>query len=222
MIDPPVIEQKQQSRLILAGNLVAKPHIRYRANPVIPVAEFVVATNHTWFDKKTNSYKDWTTFHPCHFEGQDVEEHFLYADKGQFLFLQGNLATITLAKGQKTKDLVQVETLTVLGRGVHSGINQLFCHATISSSIKLVTTESNSLLAEFQVTVNQAGFQNDAVKVSGQKIERSVHLWGKSAQYIHDKCQPGTEVLIEGALNYQANDKSKQFIDAKKVIICPK
>lgn len=215
---PPIPAAEQQCRLILAGNLVAKPEIRYRANPIVPIAEFVVATNNSWFDKKTNSFKDWTTFHNCHFEGLEVEKQFLYAEKGQLILLQGALSTIK--KYDKNRDIVQVETLSVLGKGVHSGINQLITHATISSEIKVVKTENNSLLSEFTVTINQPKFSEDH-HFKGQKVERSVHLWGKSGQYIADKCTIGSEILIEGSINYLSTNKLQQFIDAKKVIICP-
>ncbi len=220
MIEHTTPETKQQCRVVLAGNLVAKPEIRYRANPVVPVAEFVVATNNSWFDKKTNQFKDWTTFHTCHFEGLGVEEQFLYADKGQLIFLQGAIATGNKKNG--LKDLIQVESLSVLGKGVHSGMNQIFCNATINSDIKVVQTENNSLLTEFSVTINQPAFQDKDHHFKGQKIERLVHLWGKSGQYIHDKCELGSEILIEGWLSYVSNNKSQQLIEAKKVIICPK
>lgn len=220
MIEHTIPESKQQCRVVLAGNLVAKPEIRYRANPVVPVAEFVMATNNSWFDKKTNSFKDWTTFHTCHFEGHGVEEQFLYADKGQLIFLQGSLATAT--KNTTSKDFIQVESLSVLGKGVHSGINQIFVNATINSTIKVVNTENNALLTEFSVTINQPGFIDKDHHFKGQKVDRLVHLWGKSGQYIADKCELGSEILIEGWLSYLSNNKNQQLIEAKKVIICPK
>ena len=210
-------EKKQQCHMIIAGNLVAKPEIRYRANPVVPIAEFVIASNHSWFDKKTKSFKDWTSYHKCHFEGHHVEEHFIYADKGQLVLLHGALAT-----SRKTgKDYVQVESLSLIGKGIHTGINQLVCHATLHSEIKLVTTEGDKTLAEFEVTINEPGFVESDHHFSGQKIHRMVHLWGKPAEAFAKKAVLGEQLLIEGALNYVSTNKSKQFIDAKKVIICP-
>lgn len=210
-------EKKQQCHIILAGNLVAKPEIRYRANPVVPVAEFVVATNQSWFDKKTNSYKDWTSYHACHFEGHHVEEQFLYADKGQFLLIHGALAT----SQQRNKDHVQVETLSVLGRGVHSGLNHLICDALLSSKVKLVKTENNASLAEFTVTINEPGFAESDHHFSGQKIERLVHLWGKTAEFFANKATINDRFLLEGNLSYISNNKAQQLIEAKKVILYP-
>ncbi len=210
-------ESKQQCHVILAGNLVAKPEIRYRANPVVPIAEFVIATNHSWFDKKSNSFKDWTSYHQCHFEGQNVEQHFLFADKGQLIMLHGALAT---SKSQ-SKDVIQVESLSVLGKGVHNGVNQLICNATVDSEIKLVKTENNVSLAEFTVTINEPGFSEANHHFKGQKIQRLVHLWGKTAEYFAKKAQLHQQVLIEGSVSYVGNNKKQQFIEAKKVIICP-
>lgn len=210
-------ESKQQCHIILAGNLVAKPEVRYRANPVVPIAEFVVATNNSWFDKKTNSFKDWTSYHHCHLEGHHVEEHFLFAEKGQLLMLHGALAT----SKRTGKDFVQVECLSVLGKGIHIGINQAVCNATLMSEVKLVKTENNISLAEFLVTINEPGFNEADHNFKGQKIERLVHLWGKSAEYFASKAAVGQQVLIEGSVSYVSTQKNKQFIEAKKVIICP-
>ena len=211
------VEKKQQCHVLLAGNLVAKPEIRYRANPVVPVAEFVIATNHSWFDKKTNSFKDWTTYHACHFEGQNVEDQFLFADKGQLLLIHGALATTT----KRQKDMVQVESLSLLGKGVHSSINQVICNGTLISEVKLVKTENDKSLAEFTISINEPGFIESDHHFNGQKIERLVHLWGRSAEYFYNKAVVGEQLLIEGSLTYVSNNKTKQFIDAKKAIICP-
>lgn len=211
-------EKKQQCHVILAGNLVAKPEIRYRANPVVPVAEFVLATNHSWYDKKSNSYKDWTSYHACHFEGHHVEEQFLYAEKGQFLLIHGALST----SPKRQKNHVQVETLSVLGKGVHSGVNHLICDAQLSSTVKLVKTENNASLAEFTVTINEPGFVESDHHFSGQKVERLVHLWGKTAEYFANKAQPNDRFIIEGSLSYISNNKAQQLIDAKKVIFYPR
>ncbi|OUS23901.1 hypothetical protein A9Q98_14305 [Thalassotalea sp. 42_200_T64] len=211
------IEKQQQCHAILAGNLVAKPEIRYRANPVVPIAEFVIATNHSWFDKKSNSFKDWTSYHACHFEGQHVEKHFLHADKGQLLLIHGALAT----SDKTAKDYIQVESLSVLGKGIHSGINQIICNATLCSAVKLVKTENNVSLAEFTVTINEPGFVESDHHFKGQKIQRLVHLWGKTAEYFASKVKDNEQLLIEGSVSYVSNNKQQQFIDAKRVIICP-
>ncbi|WP_371187600.1 single-stranded DNA-binding protein [Thalassotalea maritima] len=210
-------EKKQQCHVLLAGNLVAKPEIRYRANPVVPVAEFVIATNHSWFDKKTSSYKDWTSYHPCHFEGAHVEDQFLYANKGQLVLIHGALTTST----KLSKDFVQVQSLSLLGKGVHNSVNQLICQATLQNDVKLVHTENNTPLVEFNVTINASGFGDTEHRVAGQRIERLVHLWGRPAEYFYNKASVGDQLLVEGSLSYLANNKRQQFIDAKKIIICP-
>ncbi|MDN3652440.1 single-stranded DNA-binding protein [Thalassotalea ponticola] len=209
-------QQKQQCHIILAGNLVAKPEIRYRANPVVPVAEFVIATNHSWFDKRSNSYKDWTSYHACHFEGQHVEDQFLFADKGQLVLIHGALAT----SNKRQKDFVQVGSLSLLGHGVHNSVNQVICNATLQSDVKLVQTENQVSLAEFTVSINEPGFIESDLNFNGQHIERLVHLWGKAAEYFASKASIGQQLVIEGRLNYVANNKRQQFIDAKKAILC--
>ena len=64
-------------KVTLLGNLVAKPEVRYFTNPVLAVAEIVIATHSRWFDKSSNQYKEWTDFHTIKVIGDIVEETFL-------------------------------------------------------------------------------------------------------------------------------------------------
>ena len=41
----------------LLGNLVAKPEIRYQANPVVAIAELTLATHSRWYDKASKKFK---------------------------------------------------------------------------------------------------------------------------------------------------------------------
>lgn len=200
----------QQSQVILAGNLVAKPDIRYRANPAIPICEFVIATHQRWFDKSSNGYKEWSTFHTCYVQGDIIEREFIHADKGQLIFLKGNLA------GDGNKHLVWVNEISVVGKGIGQSINQLTMQATLVSDVKLMQTQNNATMAEFTIECLQSG-----MPAKQASVQRIVHIFGKSAQYLADKGKIGQQLLLEGSLAQQNDNKQLQLIDTKRVIICP-
>jgi single-stranded DNA-binding protein len=191
--------------LILAGNLVAKPEVRYRANPMLPVTDITVATHNRWFDKKSQTYKDWTTFHKVHIEGESVEKELLNCDKGQLVYIQGNLQTSKDGK----QDYIVGDYIQVMGKGTVQSINRIFCTAELSSTIKLVTTEQGGQLAHFTVSLHQ----------NNKVITRQVNLWGKTASQIAQMAKVGQQLIIEGGLNYQKDKKQLQLIDAKQVIL---
>ncbi|TKB46616.1 single-stranded DNA-binding protein [Thalassotalea mangrovi] len=200
----------QQCQLVLAGNLVAKPDIRYRANPAIPVCEFVIATHHRWFDKSSNSFKDWTTYLTCFAQGDMLEREFIHADKGQLVMLTGKLS------GDGNKHLVWVNDISVLGKGLAQSINQLHMQATLVSEVKLMQTQNNVAMAEFTIQCRQSG-----MPAKYASVQRLVHVFGKSAQYLADKAQTGQQLLLEGHLAQQNEQKQLQLIDTRRVIICP-
>ena len=51
------IQHQQLCTVTLLGNLVAKPDIRYRTNPVSAVTEIILAT--TTLGKCANSFSNW-------------------------------------------------------------------------------------------------------------------------------------------------------------------
>ncbi|TLU65716.1 single-stranded DNA-binding protein [Thalassotalea litorea] len=200
----------QQCQVVLAGNLVAKPEVRYRANPATPVSEFVIATHQRWFDKSTNSYKDWTTYLTCLAQGESLEREFIHADKGQLVMLSGQLG------GDNDKHLILTDDVSVVGKGLAQSINQLHMQATLVSEVKLMQTQNNATMAEFTVQCQQSG-----LPAKHAKAERIVHVFGKSAQFLADKAKPNQQVIIEASIAQQGDHKQLQLIDAKRVIICP-
>ena len=74
--------EHQLCTVTLLGNLVSKPDIRYKANPIVAITEIVLATNSKWLDKNTNKYKEWVSYHHIKVEGKLVEQALLTANKG--------------------------------------------------------------------------------------------------------------------------------------------
>lgn len=192
-------------QVTLSGNLVAKPEIRYRTNPVTAVAELVIATHNRWFDKKTQSYKDWTTFHKAYVEGDAVEDEFRFCDKGQLIYLTGSLDT---AKGGR-QDFVRADYFHILGKGGQLSLNHITATAELAETPKLMTTEQGSHFCHLNLLLN----------VNGKALNRPLNIWGKQAQYLAQYGQQGQQVVIEGGLNYQKDKKQLQLIDGKQVIL---
>ena len=192
-------------QVTLSGNLVAKPEIRYRTNPVTAVAELVIATHNRWFDKKTQSYKDWTTFHKAYVEGDSVEEELRFCDKGQLIYLNGSLDT-----GKEGKqDFVRANYFHILGKGGQLSLNQITATAELAETPRLMTSESGSHFCHLNLQLN----------IGGKTLFRPLNIWGKQAQYLAQYGQQGQQVIIEGCLNYQKDRKQLQLIDGKQVIL---
>jgi single-stranded DNA-binding protein len=202
------------SQVTLLGNLVAKPEIRYKVNPVLPIAEFVVATHSQWFNRASNSFKDWTTFHPIRVEGEVVEQGLAFAEKGQLVYLQGCLIT----KQKSKKEVVYADKLQLFAKGGKQGINSVFCTGVVNSSVQQLTTENNKQMMQFSIAIHQRLFSLTQGKFIEQSINRIVHVWGESAKTVAEGLLIGDDVVIEGSLTYQNDDVKSQIIETKKMI----
>ena len=197
----------------LLGNLVSKPNIRYQANPVVAIAELTLATHSRWFDKTSNQYKEWTSFHTIKVIGDAVEQALIHAEKGDVLLVQGYL----LNSKKSAREIIHATFAQSYAKGYAKSLNQIQCSGKICSEINLVTTESNTDLAEFCININHQVFSPITQNPKTFSIERRVHVWGKRAKYIAENAHINEKIVIDGKLNY-LNDKNKsQFIEAKQV-----
>jgi len=211
----PILQRADLCGITLAGNLVHAPKIRYQANPVLAIADITIATHSRWFDKTSNSYKEWTTYHDVKVVGDIVEQHLLHAQKGEVVLLQGHLSH----QKKTNNDLLLATFIQVFAKGYSQEINQLQCSGKLVTPFRLITTENNKLFAEAIMSiVQQVSYYNKPQKHT-LIIERPVHIWGKQAQYLAEKAQQGDEVIIEGKLSYINNGRKSQFIDAKQILL---
>jgi len=218
------VQEQQLCAVTLLGNLVAKPDIRYRANPVSAITEITLATSSKWLDKKTNQYKEWTSYHHIKVEGDLVEQALLTANKGDIILVQGYLSNIKASNVQTTNATVQNNLSIVhasfiqkFNKGYTQTVNQVFCSGQIASAPQLITTQNNKNLAQVNITINQQDYSVNKQSWQNHKIERELHVWGKQAQYIVENAQVGDSVMVEGKLSYLATAEKKQFIEAKIV-----
>lgn len=213
----PPVQRQQLCSVTLLGNLVAKPDIRYRTNPVSAVTEIILATSTKWLDKKSNQYKEWTSYHHIKVEGDLVEQALLTADKGDIILVQGYLSNIKPANTELPSHptIVHANYIQQFSKGYTQTINQIHCSAQIASAPQLIKTQSNKNLARVNISVNQRVYSIDKQCWQNILIERELHVWGKQAEHMIANVAIGDNVMIEGKLSYLTSADKTQFIDAK-------
>jgi single-stranded DNA-binding protein len=217
------VQSQQLCAVTLLGNLVAKPDIRYRANPVSAITEITLATSSRWLDKKTNKYKEWTSFHHIKVEGDLVEQSLLTADKGDIILVQGYLGNIKPSKTTEKSHpaIVHANFIQKFNKGYTQTVNQIFCSGQLVSLPQLITTQNDKKLAQVNIIINQQIYSVEKHCWQSQKVEREVHVWGKQAQYLVENAVVDSNVMIEGKLSYLATADKTQFIEAKVVHLLP-
>ena len=211
----------QLCAVTLLGNLVAKPDIRYKANPVVAITEIVLATTSKWLDKKTNSYKEWTSYHHVKVEGELVEQALRYADKGDIILVHGYLSNIkpnnSNTANQEHPSIVHASFVQKFAKGYTQSINQIHCSGTLTSAPQLMLTEHNKQLAQATVAINQHVYSTEKEQWQNVTIERPIHIWGKQAQYLAEQGAKDDELVIEGKLSYASNTHKSQYIEVLKL-----
>jgi len=199
----------------LLGNLVAKPVIRYQANPILAIAEFTLATHSKWFDKTSKQYKEWTSYHVVKVIGDIVERSLVHAQKGELILIQGYL----LNSKKTGREIIHATYAQTFAKGYARSINQIHCSAQVNSPIQLVTTEQDKELAEIKLSINHLVYSPITQQINTLKIERIVHVWGKQAHYLNEHLQLGDQVIIDGKLSYLNDANKSQFIEAQQIVL---
>jgi len=78
------------NKVILIGNLGRDPEIRYTQGGE-PIANFSLATNESWTDKKTGQRQERTEWHRCEVFGKQAQVVRDYCTKGKQIYLEGSL-----------------------------------------------------------------------------------------------------------------------------------
>jgi single-strand DNA-binding protein len=113
------------NKVILLGNLTRDPQVRYTPGGTA-VAELGLAVNRTWFDQKTNSRREETTFVDVTLWGRQAEVAGEYLAKGRQVLIEGRLQLDTWEdkeSGQKRSKLkvISENMKMVGGRGEGGG-----------------------------------------------------------------------------------------------------
>ena len=80
------------NKVILIGNLGAKPELKYSSTG-IGIANLSVATSESWTDKNTGQKQEKTEWHRVSVFGKLAEVIAKYCDKGSKVYVEGKLQT---------------------------------------------------------------------------------------------------------------------------------
>ena len=124
------------NKVILIGNLGAKPELKYGASGNA-IANISVATSDSWTDKDTGQKQERTEWHRVSMFGKLAEIANQYTDKGSKVYVEGKLET------RKYTDNAGVEKYST--SIVISGFNGVF---QILDSAKNTTTNTDTVAQE--------------------------------------------------------------------------
>ncbi|MFT5812420.1 MAG: single-strand DNA-binding protein [Psychroserpens sp.] len=209
------LPQNHLCSVTLLGNLVNKPDIRYQANPVVAFAEFTLATHSRWFDKTSNKFKEWTSYHTVKVIGEIVERALIHADKGDIILLQGYL----INSKKNNREIIHASYAQTFPKGYAQSINQIHCSGNIVSDLKVITTEHNKELTEIILESQQHIFSAITLKYHVATIQRPIHVWGKQALYLAEHGKRNDQIIVDGKLSYLNNKNKNQFIDVQKAVL---
>ena len=80
------------NKVILVGNLGAKPEVKYASNGNA-ISNLSVATSESWTDKNTGQKQEKTEWHRVSLFGKIAEIAGQYLDKGSKVYVEGKLQT---------------------------------------------------------------------------------------------------------------------------------
>ena len=80
------------NKVILVGNLGAKPEIKYASNGNA-ISNLSIATSESWTDKNTGEKQEKTEWHRVSLFGKLAEIAAQYTDKGSKVYVEGKLET---------------------------------------------------------------------------------------------------------------------------------
>ena len=80
------------NKVILIGNLGAKPELKYSSSNV-GITNLSVATSESWTDKNTGQKQEKTEWHRVGVFGKPAEVITKYCDKGSKVYVEGKLQT---------------------------------------------------------------------------------------------------------------------------------
>ena len=212
------LPQNHLCTVTLLGNLVNKPDIRYQANPVVAFAEFTLATHSRWFDKTSNKFKEWTSYHTVKVIGDIVERALIFAEKGDIILVQGYL----INSKKNNREIIHANYAQTFPKGYAQSINQIHYSGRIISDINVLTTEHNKELTEITIESEQQIFSIITHKYHVVKIQHPVHIWGKQALYLAEHGKINDQIIVDGKLSYLNNKNKNQFIDAQQAVLISK
>ena len=150
------MQKSSVNKVILVGNLGAKPEIKYAANGNA-VTNLSVATSDSWVDKSTGQKQERTEWHRVSLFGKLAEVAAQYTDKGSKVYVEGKLET----RKYTDKDGIEKYSTNIVVGGFN-GVFQMLDRRDDSSS----STSNEDVTAKNQVEpkitpVTEEEFEDD-------------------------------------------------------------
>ena len=129
------------NKVILVGNLGAKPEVKYASNGNA-ISNLSVATSESWTDKSTGQKQERTEWHRVSLFGKLAEIAGQYLDKGSKVYVEGKLQT----RKYTDKDGIERWTTDVVVSGFNGTLQMLDRRDDSSSNTpsENVTTKGQS------------------------------------------------------------------------------
>ena len=108
------------NKVILVGNLGAKPEVKYASNGNA-ISNLSVATSESWTDKSTGQKQERTEWHRVSLFGKLAEIAGQYLDKGSKVYVEGKLQT----RKYTDKDGIERWTTDIVVSGFNGTLQML-------------------------------------------------------------------------------------------------
>ena len=144
------------NKVILVGNLGAKPEVKYASNGNA-ISNLSVATSESWTDKSTGQKQERTEWHRVSLFGKLAEIAGQYLDKGSKVYVEGKLQT----RKYTDKDGIERWTTDVVVSGFNGTLQMLDRRDDSSSSTSSEGVTEKSQTEPSITPVSKDEFEDD-------------------------------------------------------------
>ena len=144
------------NKVILVGNLGAKPEVKYASNGNA-ISNLSVATSESWTDKSTGQKQERTEWHRVSLFGKLAEIAGQYLDKGSKVYVEGKLQT----RKYTDKDGIERWTTDVVVSGFNGTLQMLDRRDDSSSSAPSEDVTSKDQTEPSITPVSKDEFEDD-------------------------------------------------------------
>ena len=144
------------NKVILVGNLGAKPEVKYASNGNA-ISNLSVATSESWTDKSTGQKQERTEWHRVSLFGKLAEIAGQYLDKGSKVYVEGKLQT----RKYTDKDGIERWTTDIVVSGFNGTLQMLDRRDDSSSSAQSEDVTEKSQTEPSITPVSKDEFEDD-------------------------------------------------------------
>jgi single-strand DNA-binding protein len=144
------------NKVILVGNLGAKPEVKYASNGNA-ITNLSVATSESWTDKNTGQKQEKTEWHRVCLFGKLAEIAGQYLDKGSKVYVEGKLQT----RKWQDKSGADRYTTEVVVSGFNGTLQMLDRRDDAGGTSRQTAPQAQAPTADPITPVDNSGFDDD-------------------------------------------------------------